>query len=219
VEFNPNHRGAVAETAIPLEAIKAGVEVYKPLSEHARSDLVFGLGEKLLRVQCKSATRNGDVVVIRFISSWHSPNGYVRNSYAADEIDLIAAYCHELGRAYLLPIELVAGRSGIHLRLAPPRNAQRASVHSGSDFEFRGAIAQLGERLAGSQKVVGSSPTGSTLSSHPDGGTNTVGAHEFRNLFGWYAERAAAGEEFLITRRGKPYVRLTPAQPSLPIAA
>ncbi len=32
-------------------------------------------------------------------------------------------------------------------------------------------------------------------------------------------ERAAAGEEFLITRRGKPYVRLTPAQPSLPIAA
>jgi prevent-host-death family protein len=44
-----------------------------------------------------------------------------------------------------------------------------------------------------------------------------VGAHEFRNLFGWYAERAAAGEEFLITRRGKPYVRLAAAHPQLAI--
>src|SRR5437764_6904010 len=30
-------------------------------------------------------------------------------------------------------------------------------------------------------------------------------------------ERAAAGEEFLVTRRGKPYVRLVPAMPRLPV--
>jgi len=35
-----------------------------------------------------------------------------------------------------------------------------------------------------------------------------VGAHEFRNRFGWYMERAAAGEEMRVTRRGRPYVRL-----------
>jgi hypothetical protein len=44
VKMNPNQRGAIAETAIALEAIRAGVEVYKPLSEHARADLVFGIG-------------------------------------------------------------------------------------------------------------------------------------------------------------------------------
>jgi prevent-host-death family protein len=38
-----------------------------------------------------------------------------------------------------------------------------------------------------------------------------VGAHDFREKFGWYLERAAAGDEFLITRRGKPYARLLPA--------
>ena len=32
----------------------------------------------------------------------------------------------------------------------------------------------------------------------------TVGAHEYRAKLGWYMERAAAGESFLITRRGKP---------------
>jgi prevent-host-death family protein len=36
-----------------------------------------------------------------------------------------------------------------------------------------------------------------------------VGAHEFRNHFGFYMERAAAGEEILVTRRGRPSVRLT----------
>jgi prevent-host-death family protein len=43
-----------------------------------------------------------------------------------------------------------------------------------------------------------------------------VGAHEFRNRFGWYMERAQAGEEFLVTRRGRPYVRLAGAAPQLP---
>jgi prevent-host-death family protein len=37
-----------------------------------------------------------------------------------------------------------------------------------------------------------------------------VGAHEFRNHFGWYMERAATGEEILIKRRGKPHARLGP---------
>ena len=44
-----------------------------------------------------------------------------------------------------------------------------------------------------------------------DGSATTVGAHEFRNHFGWYMERAAAGEEVLVTHRGTPRVRLTSA--------
>jgi prevent-host-death family protein len=35
-----------------------------------------------------------------------------------------------------------------------------------------------------------------------------VGAHEFRNRFGWYLERAAAGEDIRVTRRGRPCIRL-----------
>jgi prevent-host-death family protein len=51
----------------------------------------------------------------------------------------------------------------------------------------------------------GSSPLGSTPRAPS---THSVGAHEFREHFGWYMERAAAGEEIAVTRRGKPYVRL-----------
>jgi len=42
-----------------------------------------------------------------------------------------------------------------------------------------------------------------------------VGSNEFRNRFGLYLERAAAGDEILISRHGRPYARLVPAQPQL----
>jgi prevent-host-death family protein len=35
-----------------------------------------------------------------------------------------------------------------------------------------------------------------------------VGAHQFRNHFGHYMEQAARGSEVLVSRRGRPYVRL-----------
>jgi len=46
-----------------------------------------------------------------------------------------------------------------------------------------------------------------------------VGAHLFRNHLGYYMERAAAGQEILVTRRGRPVVRLGPAQKALPLVA
>ena len=115
----------------------------------------------------------------------------------------------------MLPIELVAGQYQVHLRLVPPRNGQRASLNWASEFELSGAIAQLGERSDGIRKVVGSSPTSSIDSDSPSG--QCVGAHQFRNHFGWYMERTVAGEEFIVTRRGKPCVRLVPAHPQLRI--
>ena len=153
------------------------------------------------------AARLDQVVVVRLVSSRLTPSGYVRSRYSPGEIDFVAAHCHELGRSYLLPPALVAGRAGIHLRLSPPRSGQRASIHFASEYEFPGAIAQLGERLHGMQEVAGSSPASST----PSPADTTVSAHAFRELFGHYMERAAAGEEILVTRHGKPSVRLIPA--------
>jgi prevent-host-death family protein len=35
-----------------------------------------------------------------------------------------------------------------------------------------------------------------------------VGAHQFRNHFGHYMEQAAGGAEVLVSRHGRPFVRL-----------
>ena len=113
-------------------------------------------------MQCKWGRLADDLVLVRTGTCWHSPTrGYVRSTYAEGEVDAFGVYCAALGRCYYLPAAVVAGKSYLHLRLAGARNNQRVGVTMASDYEF-GAVAQLGERLAGSQKVRGSSPLSST---------------------------------------------------------
>ncbi len=204
---NPNQKGAIAELKVATAATCLGVPVLRPMTEHGRYDLAFEVGGRVLRVQCKWAGVRGGVVVVNLRTSYLTKTREVRAAYGADEIDAVAAYCEDLDRCYLLPIELVQDMRAIHLRLHPPRNGQRAALHWAADYELPGAIAQLGERRAGSAKAVGSSPTSSTQDNRRE---TVVGAHEVRNRFGWYLERAAAGEDIRVTRRGRPYVRLTP---------
>ena len=210
---DPNLKGNVAELKIAAEAARLGVNVFSPMTEHGRADLVFDVGGGLLRIQCKWACVRGDVVQITTGSNRLTPAGYVRSTYTADEVDAVAVYCGDLDRYFLLPITVVAGKQQVLLRLAPPRNGQRACLNWATEYELAGAIAQLGERRTGSAKVAGSSPASSTPSS------DVLGAHEFREHFGWYMERAAAGESFLITRRGKPYARLSPPHEQLDLPA
>ncbi len=198
---NPNQKGAIAELKVATAATCLGVPVLRPMTEHGRYDLAFEMGDRLLRTQCKWAGVRGEAVVVNLRTSYLSKTREVRAAYGADEVDAVAAYCDELDRCYLLPIGLVEGMCAITLRLRPPRNGQRAALHWAADYELPGAIAQLGERLAGSEEAVGSSPTSST---HDDRSETVIGAHELRNRFGWYLERAAAGEDIRVTRRGRP---------------
>ena len=203
-----NLKGSVAELKIAAAAAELGVQVLQPMTEHGRYDLGFEIAGTLIRVQCKWASLLGDVVQVRLCGYRISTAGPVKTMYRAGEIDAVAAYSGELDRCYLLPADLAVGKHMLHLRLTPPRNGQRAALHWAAEYELSGAVAQLEERLNGIQEAGGSSPPSSTPET-PD--EVTVGAHEFRNRFGWYMERAAAGERFLVTRRGHRRVRLVPA--------
>jgi hypothetical protein len=166
--FSSDQKGSIAETAIIHAAVKLGIDVYKPVSDGTRYDLIFDVGQRLIRVQCKWVRRYGDVLIVRSYSNRRARDGLVKRVYTAHEIDALALYCAELDSHYFLPIEFFDGQSQIHLRLACARNKQTAGVHLAEEFEFdatlgnHGAVAQLGERLAGSQKAAGSSPAGST---------------------------------------------------------
>jgi hypothetical protein len=163
-----DQKGVLAEQAIVFEALKLGAGVFQPLGDE-RYDLILDLRPALLRVQCKWAVRSGDVVTIRTRRCRRGRDGLIHRCYALGEIDAIAAYCADLGRCYLLPLEMSVGRAAVRLRLTPSRNNQQLRINWARDFEFgatlqrlHGPIAQLGERLSGTQKVAGSSPAGST---------------------------------------------------------
>ena len=100
----------------------------------------------------------------------------------------------------------------MHLRITPPKNGQRAWIQFADDFLLAGAVAQLEERCDGIAEARGSSPLSSTAFDSSD--VRQIGANELRDHLGSYMQRAAAGETFNVTRRGKPYVRLSgPAEP------
>lgn len=125
-----NHKGNVAEAAIAAAAIKLSVDVIKPLVEHTRYDLIFDLRPRLLRVQCKWAPLKDDVIVVNLMSSRYTSGGkQIGTPYSADEVDVVAAYCEELDRCYVLPISLVAGMRAIQLRLRAPKNGQKAALN------------------------------------------------------------------------------------------
>lgn len=168
--LTPTEKGNIAEAKLAAAAIELGIGVCLPIGDGCRYDLIFDLGSHLLRVQCKWSPRRGDVIVVRFRTNRYSPGqGYICTQYTAEEVDAIGAYCPELDRCYLLPIAEFEGRANSHLRLARSRNNQERGVRMAAPYEL-GAIAQLGERRAGSAKVVGSSPTSSTEKAAPRGG-------------------------------------------------
>jgi prevent-host-death family protein len=208
-----NQMGTIAELKIAAAAAQLDIPVLRPITDHCRYDLALEVAGRLLRVQCKWGSLDSDGAVIRvnLQRSWLSPHGYVRGGYFEEEIDAVAVYCGDLDRCYLLPCALIADRRGIYLRLSRPRNAQQACINLAADFEFDGAVAQLG-RATRWQRVGQGFESPQLHSTSVD-----VGSNDFRNRFGYYLERAAAGDEICISRHGRPYARLVPAQPSLAV--
>jgi hypothetical protein len=97
--LSSDRKGAIAEAKIAAAAVELGISILRPINEHARYDLGFDVGDKILRVQCKWGRLDDDgaVVQVQLQGSWLSPTaGYVMSSYSADEIDLVAVYCHPL---------------------------------------------------------------------------------------------------------------------------
>ncbi len=153
-----------------LAAVKLGFDVYLPITEGGRYDLIIHAGPRLLRVQCKWAGLNGDVIVLRSYSARRSVGGKLINRhYTRDEVDMFAAYSPDLDQCFLLPPELWERRRQVHLRISRTLNNQARGINWAKDFELAatlgalGAVAQLGERQSGTLEATGSSPVGSTL--------------------------------------------------------
>jgi hypothetical protein len=170
-----DQKGSIAEWAIVLSALKLGVDVYRPVAEGGRTDLVLDLESKLWRVQCKWAECRRNVIPVRCYSSRRTRDGLTRRIYEPSEIDAMAVYCPTLDRCYFVPLEQFGRRSQIQLRVGPALNRQEAGINWAKDYEFAakltrdpGAIAQLGERRHGMAEVAGSIPAGS-ISSDPAG--------------------------------------------------
>jgi hypothetical protein len=158
LSLSTSTKGAAAEAEVAAAAIRLGLVVLRPLCEGSRYDLLIDTGSALLRTQCKWASRSGDVLATRCITSRHTPGGYRRTRYCASEIDAIAAYAPDTDRCYLVPIEQVEERSQISLRVGPTRNNQARGVHWAKDYEMDRSLRRHWEIDVGQLYVPQSEP-------------------------------------------------------------
>jgi antitoxin (DNA-binding transcriptional repressor) of toxin-antitoxin stability system len=214
--LNSNVKDAIAEQAIVLAATKLRIQVLRPVNEHGRIDLALDIAGALWRVQVKWGRLNAarDVVIVSLLTSRYTPRGHLRSTYTRGEVDLFAVYCGELDRCFLLPGPPLADRTVVYLRLTPARNGQRACINLADDFTFNGAVAQLARASRWQREGQGFESPQLHSPENPRDTSATVGAEKCRTQFGYWIERVCAGDDVLVTRRGKPMITLTAAAPT-----
>ena len=111
-----DQKGAIAELAIQLAATKLGVEVYVPVAEGGRYDMIFDLDGDLVRVQCKWASRYDHVLIARCYRARRNRDGLVRRLYTRREIDAYALYSLQLDRCFFVPMAYACRRFGFDSR-------------------------------------------------------------------------------------------------------
>jgi len=136
--LTPSQKGGVAELKIAAAAAGLGIDVYRPVTDGTRCDLIFGTADRLLRIQCKSARLRGAVLRARLATNRHTPSGYRSTTYTRDEIDAFAIYSPDLDLVYLLPIGEFAGQTYVYLRLAPTLNQQRVRCRMADQYLLKG---------------------------------------------------------------------------------
>jgi hypothetical protein len=104
----------------------------------ATSAMIWSLDEdgELWRVQCKTARIEGNGTVVAFETASHNyalknkPMRHYRN-----QCDYLAAYCEQLNKVYLIPVDQV-GTTNVKLRLVPAKNNQEKNVRWAKDYEL-----------------------------------------------------------------------------------
>ncbi len=111
-------KGDASEALVLWRLVDAGIRVLIPWGDNARYDLVVEIGDRYLRIQCKTGRlRNGYVV---FLTYGTSRNGR-HYRYLPGEIDYYAIRCQETGAVYLVPYEEAGSSPSPQLRIDVPR--------------------------------------------------------------------------------------------------
>lgn len=123
----PSDIGERAEAAVLAALVSAGKQVLLPFGV-CRFDLAYEEDGRLVKVQCKSGSVQGDALCFRT----HSVGRNGTRNYEGD-VDYFGVYCHERTEVYLVPARgLPQWRAT--LRLGPARNGQTSRVRAAAEF-------------------------------------------------------------------------------------
>jgi hypothetical protein len=128
-------KGDISELRVALALAELGYAVSKPLGENQRYDLIADDGDRLHRVQVKTGRIRGGVMKFNCTSTHGHRRTALKIRPYTGQIELLAVYCPENQKVYLVP-EADLTRSSIHLRLVAPLNNMKKTIRWAADFEL-----------------------------------------------------------------------------------
>ncbi len=125
-------KGDIGQTIVMAQIMLMGHKVALPVGEDWRYDLIVLKDGKLLRVQCKYVTSDGNSILV----PCRSCNNWKVYRYTDQDFDYLAVYDKTTDQCYYVPSKLLGtGRNVITLRLTPPLNKQKKRIIYATDFK------------------------------------------------------------------------------------
>ncbi|MGH2757664.1 MAG: group I intron-associated PD-(D/E)XK endonuclease [Actinomycetota bacterium] len=125
--MTPSEVGERTEAAVLAALAAAGKHVLVPFGQR-RFDIAFEDDGRLIKVQCKTGVQKQGALWFKTHSVIHGSSRNYR-----DEIDYFGVYCHDRREVYVVPVSDVP-TTAAHLRLHPPRNAQKARIRAAQPY-------------------------------------------------------------------------------------
>jgi hypothetical protein len=119
--------------------VAAGYAVSLPYGDGSPYDLVIDDGATLQRVECKTARLARDGAITVWMRSnngrWSKTSTWPPYRLYAGRADLLAAYCPETDKVYLITSEHLS-KCVLRLRVSPTANKQHKGIRWAQDFEM-----------------------------------------------------------------------------------
>ena len=123
-----------SETAILAALVEHGFDVLLPWGINRRYDMVLDLGDRFLRVQCKTGRLKNGVVEFSARSIRSTTITTLMRNYVG-EIDYFAVYCPANRGVYVVPCDQTT-LSNVYLRLEPATNIPTKRIRWAADYEL-----------------------------------------------------------------------------------
>jgi hypothetical protein len=131
---HPVDIGQRTEAIVLAALVRRGYRVLTPFGTNQRYDLVIDVGERFLRVQCKTGRlRRGTIILAARSVRSNTHRTYLRTY--ENEVDLFVVCCPETDQIYAMPIEETTSSVGA-LWVAPTANGQAKGIRWAREYEL-----------------------------------------------------------------------------------
>ena len=103
-EYSTIEKGYLGQNLVERELVKRGWNLYKPLLENGKIDLIAEKSNKYFRIQIKTVQWNSTYKAIPMRKISHNMGEYKIKTYSSDDIDYFIGVDLETEDIYILPI-------------------------------------------------------------------------------------------------------------------